>query len=329
MNLIFTRRAVLGVAAAIVFGATGAIAQEFKPRLAYVAQPTNPFHAGMERFAAAVKTRSNGKIDIQLFHSSQLGGERDYVEGMQLGSIDMAATATGVLTAFEPRIALFSLPFIFRSAEHYDAVVDGPIGKDMSERILAKGVRVLGYTDMGARYIMNAQRPVRTPDDLRGLKMRVIQDPVPVETYGALGARAIPMARPEVYSALKQGVLDGLDNGLAFYESMGDFEVAKYLTLGVQIFQTPGALMVSERFYQKLPKDLQAVLTQAAAESLPEQRKLFRQGDTTILTRLQGKGVVVETADPTPFQKLASPVWDKFQDRVGGRAAIDAVVNAK
>jgi TRAP-type C4-dicarboxylate transport system substrate-binding protein len=199
----------------------------------------------------------------------------------------------------------------------------------MSERLLAKGVRVIGYTDMGARYIMNSQRAVKTPDDLRGLKMRVIQDPVPLETYAAMGARAIPMARPEVYSALKQGVLDGLDNSLAFYESMGDFEVAKHLTLGVQIFQTPGALMVSERFYQRLAKELQAAVIESAAETIPQQRQLFRQGDDAILTRLRAKGVAVETADPAPFQRLASPVWDKFQDRVGGRAAIDAVINAK
>lgn len=323
-----TCRAIVAACAWMLLS-TGSGAQEFKLRLAYVAQPTNPFHAGMQKFAEAAKARSNGRIEVQLFHSSQLGGERDYIEGMQLGSIDMAATATGPLTAFEPRIALFSLPFIFRSHDHYDKVVDGPIGQDMSQRVLAKGVRVLGYTDMGARYIMNAQRPVKTPDDLRGLKMRVIQDPVPVETYAAMKARAIPMARPEVYSALKQGVLDGLDNSLAFYESMGDFEVAKYLTLGVQIFQTPGALMVSERLYQKLPAEMQGALSQAAADALPAQRQLFRQGDSTILARLQGKGVVALTADPAPFQALASPVWDKFQERVGGRAAIDAVVNTK
>ena len=329
MTLGLTCRAVLLACVGVLLGTGGATGQEFKPRLAYVAQPSNPFHTGMQKFADDVKARSNGRIEVQLFHSSQLGGERDYIEGMQLGSMDMAATSTGALTAFEPRIALFSLPFIFSSPEHYDKVVDGPIGKEMSQRVLAKGVRVLGYTDMGARYIMNSQRPVKSPADLRGLKMRVIQDPVPVETYSAMGARAIPMARPEVYSALKQGVLDGLDNGLAFYESMGDFEVAKYLTLGVQIFQTPGALMVSERFFQKLPKDMQDALIQAGTNALSEQRKLFRQGDSTILKRLQDKGVVVQTADPIPFQALVSPVWDKFQDRVGGRAAIDAVVNTK
>lgn len=329
MTLTSSYRAFLVAAVGTLLVVNVVGAQEFKPRLAYVAQPTNPFHAGMQKFAEAVKTRSKGRIEVQLFHSSQLGGERDYIEGMQLGSIDMAATATGALTAFEPRIALFSLPFIFRNPAHYDKVVDGPIGQDMSQRILTKGVRVLGFTDMGARYIMNAKHPVQKPEDLKGLKMRVIQDPVPVETYAAMGARAIPMARPEVYSALKQGVLDGLDNSLPFYESMGDFEVAKYLTLGVQIFQTPGALMVSDRFFQRLPKELQTAVVQAAADSLPDQRKLFREGDATILARLQTKGIVVLTADPAPFQALASPVWDKFQDRVGGRPAIDAVVNTK
>lgn len=321
--------AIAVILAGVVAWGGGSVAAEYTPRLAYVAQPTNPFHAGMERFADELKRRSNGRIEAQLFHSGQLGGERDYIEGMQIGSMDMAATSTGAMTAFEPRIALFSLPFVFRSPEHFDAVLDGPIGQDMGKRFLAKGVRVLGYTDMGARYIMNSQRAVMKPEDMRGLKMRVIQDPVPLETYAAMGARAIPMARPEVYSALKQGVLDGLDNGLAFYESMGDFEVAKYLTLGVQIFQTPGALMISERFFQRLPKDLQNAVHEAAVAALPEQRKLFRKGDSDILARLKTKGVEAVSADPAPFQKLAAPVWDKFKDRVGGQAAIDAVVGTK
>jgi TRAP-type transport system periplasmic protein len=124
-------------------------------------------------------------------------------------------------------------------------------------------------------------------------------------------------------------VLDGLDNALAFYESMGDYEVAKYLTLGVQLFQTPGALMISDKFLQKLPPDLQKAVMEAGAESIPYQRAAFREGDSTILDRLRSKGVTTKVADPKPFADAAMVVWDKFAADVGGRATIDAVVATK
>lgn len=304
-------------------------AAEFTAKLAYVAQPTNPFHKGMEVFAQKVAEKTGGRVEVKLFHSQQLGGERDYIEGMQLGSIEMASTSIGPLVAFEKSMGLFTLPFLFRSSEHLDAVLDGPIGKSVADKLTPKGIRVLGYTELGARYLHNSQRMVEKPEDLKGLKFRAIENPIHLETYRVLGARAIPMARPEVYSALKQGVLDGLDNALAFYESMGDYEVAKYLTMGVQLFQTPGALMVSERFYQKLPADLKAAVTAAAAEAVPMQRTIFREGDALVLERVKAKGVVVKTVDPAPFAQIAKTVWDKFAADVGGREQIDAVVATK
>jgi TRAP-type transport system periplasmic protein len=329
MNVFRKSLAVAGGIAAIALLAMPAIAADFTAKLAYVAQPTNPFHKGMEYFAEKVTEKTGGKVEVKLFHSQQLGGERDYVEGMQLGSIEMAATSIGPLMGFEKSMGLFTLPFLFRNSEHLDHVLDGPIGKTIGEKMKPKGILVVGYTEMGARYLHNSQRMVEKPDDMRGLKFRAIENPIHLETYRALGARAIPMARPEVYSALKQGVLDGLDNALAFYESMGDYEVAKYLTLGVQLFQTPGALMISDKFMQKLPPDLQKAVLDAAAESIPYQRQVFRDGDSTILERLKTKGITVRNADPKPFADAAMAVWDKFAGDVGGREAIDAVVATK
>jgi len=298
-------------------------------KLAYVAQPTNPYHPAMEFFAKKVQEKSKGALEVKLFHSQQLGGERDYVEGLQLGTLEMAGVANAVLGAFEPRVQLFDLPFLFRSSEHLDKVLDGPIGQEVAALFPPKGIRILGYTDMGARYIHNSKRMIRTPEDMKGLKFRVMQSPVHIETYKAMGARAVPMARPEVYSALKQGVLDGLDNALAFYESMGDYEVAKYLTMGVQIMQTPGELLISEKFYQGLSPDLRKAVEEASAETMPYQRRIFRQADQETLERLKKKGVVVETADPGPFAQAARSVWTAFEDKVGGRAKIEAVVNTR
>ncbi len=313
----------LALAASPCYGA------KYTVKLAYVAQPMNPFHPAMEHFAKKVEEKSKGAIEVKLFHSSQLGGERDNVEGLRLGTIEMAAPGSTMLASIEPRIDLFSLPFLFRSSEHMDKIFDGPIGKEIADLFPAKGLRILGYADFGPRYIHNSKRMIKTPEDMKGLKFRVPESRVHLATYRALGAQAVPMARPEVYSALKQGVLDGLDNSLPFYESMGDYEVAKYLTMGVQIMQTPVALLVSERFYQGLPVDLQKVLQEAAAETMPYQRKLFREADMATLERLKKKGVVVDTADPAPFMEAVRGVWKEFEDQVGGRAKIEAVLNTK
>ena len=307
----------------------GPVSAQITIKLAYVAQPSNPYHPAMEYFAEKVQENSKGGLEVKLFHSQQLGGERDYIEGMQLGTLEMAGAATAVLGAFEQRMQILDLPFLFRSSDHLDKVLDGPIGKELAALFPPKGFRSLGFTDMGARYVNNSKRMIRTPEDMKGLKFRVMQSPVHIETYKAMGARAVPMARPEVYSALKQGVLDGLDNALAFYESMGDYEVAKYLTMGVQIMQTPGALMISEKFYQRLSPDLRTAIASAATEAMPYQRKLFREADLATLNRLKTKGVVVETVDPTPFAEAARAAWKVFEDKVGGKSKIEAVVNTR
>jgi len=325
------RAAALAVVAGAVatLGAVAPFAAEFEPKLAYVAQTTNPFHTAMEFFRDRVREKTGGQMEVQLFHSQQLGGERDYAEGLQLGTIEMAGISTAPLTAFEPSIGLFSLPFLFRSPEHMDKVLDGPIGEEIAAKFPPKGMRVLGYLDLGGRYIHNSQKIVKTPEDMQGIKFRVMEDPIHLETYRALGARAVPMARPEVYSALKQGVLDGLDNALAFYESMGDYEVAKYLTVGMQIRQTPGVLLISEAYFQGLPEDIRAAVVAAAEETVPYQREVFRAAEQETLERLKSKGVITGEADPAPFMAAARQVWEQFADEVGGMKLIERVAQSE
>ncbi|QHJ01280.1 DctP family TRAP transporter solute-binding subunit [Xylophilus rhododendri] len=325
MKLSILRRLAVG-AVALALGSAAAAAT-YTVKLAHAAGEQTTFNRSMQKFADEVRQKSQGQIDIKVFHSSQLGGERDYVEGLQLGSVEFAAVTTSTMGSFEPRMSVFSLPFLFRSPEHFDAVVDGPIGTEIAGRLTAKGMRVLGYTDMGSRYIHNSRHPVKTPADLANLKMRVPQDNVPLETYAALGARAVPMAWPEVYSAVKQGVIDGLDNALIFYEASGVYEGAPYLTYGVPIFQSTGLLMVSESFYRKLPDPLKKVVSDAARDMIPEQRRSFRADSSAALERLKSKGVKVELADPAPFAAKAAPVWNKFAAQVGGRQVIDAIDN--
>ena len=320
--------AVAGLLAALIPAGLG-YAADYTMKLAYVAQPTNPYHKAMELFAQKVAEKSNRRIEVQLFHSSQLGGERDYVEGLQLGSLEMATVATAVLGSFEKSTNLLQLPFLFRSSSHLDHVVDGPIGQQIAAKFPPLGIRILAFMDFGPRDLHNSKRMVRTPTDMKGLKFRSMENPISIDTYQALGARAVPMARPEVYSALKQGVLDGLDNDMTYYESMGDYEVAKYTTMGVPIAQTPAAFMISEKLYQRLPAELQTAIVQATAETVLYERKLVRDAEEETLKRLKGKGVVAETVDIRPFEEAARPLWNKYADQVGGRQLIDAVLATK
>lgn len=323
-------RAMLAVASfslALAVTATGQAA-DFTFKLATVAQPSNPLAEGLNSFAKQVAEKSGGRIEVKVFHSAQLGGERDYVEGMQLGSVEMAITSTPVLTAWEPRLGIFSLPFLIRSGEHFDKVVDGPIGKELAQRFPRFKVRLLGWYDWGPRVVHNTKRPILSPADMKGLKFRTVQDPIYVASYEALGASAVPMARPEVYAALKQGVIDGTDTDMTNYEDQGDWEVAKYTTVNVELFQTVGPLMISEAVYQKLPVELQTVLVEAANATAIQQRAKIRAAETDATERLKKKGVVISTADAKPFMDATAKIWDRFSDQVGGKAVIEAVVNA-
>jgi TRAP-type transport system periplasmic protein len=320
------KRSVLAAVACLALGtAQTSLAADYKFKLASVSQPSNPLTAGLNMFAKEVGEKSGGRIEVTVYHSAQLGGERDYVEGMQLGSVEMAITSTPVLTAWEPRLGIFSLPFLIRSGDQLDKVLDGPVGQELAGRFGGFKVRLLGWFDWGPRVVHNSKRPVLTPADLKGLKLRTVQDPIYVSSYEALGARAVPMARPEVYSALKQGVIDGTDTDMTNYEDQGDYEVAKYTTVNVELFQTVGPLMISEAVFAKLPADLQKVLVDAAREVAPKQRLAIRSAEEAVTERLQKKGVVISKADSKPFIEATAKIWDKYAAQVGGRQTIDAI----
>jgi TRAP-type C4-dicarboxylate transport system substrate-binding protein len=174
----------------------------------------------------------------------------------------------------------------------------------------------------------NTKRPILTPADTKGLKFRTVQDPIYVASYEALGASAVPMARPEVYAALKQGVIDGTDTDMTNYEDQGDWEVAKYSTTNVELFQTVGPLMISEAIFSKMPADLQKILMDTAAEVAPKQRAMIRHAEEDATARLVKKGAVVSKTDAKPFIDATAKIWTRFSDQVGGKAVIDAVAAA-
>lgn len=320
-----------GLAVGTVLGPGGRGPAEAKvtAKLASTAPTTHPNYQALVFFAKRVAEKTNGEVEINVFPGNQLGGEREAAEGLQLGTIELGEMSTAILGNFEPTIQILDLPFIFRDREHSFKVLDGPIGDELRANVLKRGIRIFSFLEFGFRYVHDGKRPIVTPEDMKGLKFRVMQNPVHIAMYEALGARAIPMARPEVYSALKQGVLDGLDNALVWYEKMGDYEVAKYLTLDVPFLNTVGTIAASEKWYQTLSPAQQKAVQEAAIEARDTQRKLFHDEETKVLERLKQKGVVVTRGDTEAFRKPMLKVWDQFATKVGGMPKIQAIVDTK
>lgn len=200
----------LGAAAALSIGlsATSVVAADTTIRVASVTGPSHHHNVSLRWFADQVAARAVG-LNVEVLDGAQLGGERDYIEGMFLGSIQMAQVSTAPVAGFIPEFDLFSLPYLIRDTEHFKAVVSGPVGAKYSELAEARGMKILAWFDNGYRNVFNKVRPVVTPEDMDGLKIRVMESPLMVNTVNAMGGSATPMSYSELYTALEQGVLDG------------------------------------------------------------------------------------------------------------------------
>jgi tripartite ATP-independent transporter DctP family solute receptor len=192
-------------------------------KLGHIAEPTNPYGQGAEHFAKLVAEKSNGEIEVQVFPSSQLGGQKELIEGLVFGTVDMALTGTAVLGTFQPQVALFDMPFLFKDREHAYKALDS-VGMDIGEALEPKGIKLLGYMENGIRHLTNNIREVQSPADMKGLKIRVMNNKVYIEMVKALGASPTPMAFAELYSAMQQGTVDGQENPSAHIFTKRFFE---------------------------------------------------------------------------------------------------------
>src|SRR6266576_1003707 len=221
--------------------------------------PGNPYNVGADAFKKIVETDTQGAVTVQIFPMAQLGGETESAKNVQLGTLEATIVSTSNLGSFYDKLAVFSVPYIFRSVSCSFPVVDGVVGKEMSEALLSGSkIRVLGYPTFGARHLLNTKRRVLKPDDLKGLKIRA-PDPLLEATWRALGANPTPLPFPEVFNALQQGVIDGDANPLTSIQTFRWYESVKYVSytntaVGI------GVLIINEPFFQKLPKTQQDVI---------------------------------------------------------------------
>jgi tripartite ATP-independent transporter DctP family solute receptor len=278
----------------------------------------HPIPMGGQKFADLVAQKSGGKMQVKLFPGGVLGGDVQVLSAVQGGTIDMTSMNSGILQSQVKEFAIVDFPFLFDNAKEVDAVLDGPVGKQLADKLPEKGLVHLAYYDLGFRQLTNSKRPVKTADDIAGLKIRVIQSPIYLDTFSALGANPVPMSITEVYTAMEQKTIDGHENPYTVVEANKFYEVQKYLTGSHHIYN-PQTMMISKKTWDRLNKDEQQILLDAAKESAVYQRQLSRDAQAKALEVLKTKMEYSELP-PAEIAKLRTklkPVIEKYSANVG------------
>lgn len=270
-----------------------------------------PTVMGDNEFARLVKERTNGRIEVSVYPSAQLGDEKTVIEQLQLGAIDFGRVNAAPLASFDKQLNVFNLPYLFSSSDQMWKVLNGSIGDKMLDGLKTAKMVGLTYYDSGARSFYNSKKTVVHPSDLAGMKIRVQQSDIFMDLVKALGASPTPMAYGEVYSALQTGVIDGAENNWPSYFSTNHYQVAKYLTLD-EHSRTPEILVASQASWNKLSADDQKILLQAAKDSQAVQRKSWTDLEEKAKKAVKDKGNVVSDVNIDEWQKAVQPLYDKY-----------------
>jgi TRAP-type transport system periplasmic protein len=286
------------------------------------------YGVAIDTFAREVEKRTNGRYQIQNFYAGALGAERESIEGLQLGTLDLTMTSTGPVPNFVPDVAILDIPFLFRDYGQARAVLDGPIGQDMLKKFDAKGITALAWGENGFRHMTNSKHPVNGPDDLKGLKMRTMENPVHIQAYKAFGIIPTPMAFTEVFTALQQGTVDGQENPVSVITAAKFDQVQKYMTLTGHVY-SPALILMSKAQYDKLsPADKQA-FGEAAKEAVKVNRARIDEDEKRAVADLRAKGmIIVENVDKAKFQAALAPTFADFGKKFG-QDNIDKIKNYK
>lgn len=284
-------------------------------RVGHVLAPTHPYTLGLQKFGEILSQKTNGRVTVEVFPSSQLGNERDMVEALQLGTQEMALVSTAPLSSFTKKFYVFDLPFIFKNTESARKVVDGEIGTELLQSLDEQGITGLCYFENGFRNITNNKGPINTPNDLKGLKIRTMESPIQMDTFTALGASPTPMAFGELFTALQQGTIDGQENPLAIIDTSKFYEVQKYLSI-TEHFYAPAPLLVSKSFFEGLDEETQNAIKEAALEARDYERGLLDESNAKLMDQLKKDGMEINTPDKAPFIEAVQSVYQKYENDI-------------
>ena len=316
----------LALAAVLAAAATGVHAQTVL-KIGYATSATSHYGVGSTVFCEEMEKGTQGRYKCQQFPSSALGGEREQIEAVQLGTQDLVNTSTGPLGNFVPEVRIVDIPFLFRDYDHARKVMDGPIGQDLQKKMAAKGLINLAWTENGFRHMTNSKRPINTAEDASGLKMRTMENKVHMDGYKTFGILPTPMPFPELFTALQQGTVDGQENPIPVILASKFSQVQKHLSLTGHVY-SPAALILSPAVWNKLSDADKKVFTDAAKKAATAQRKKVNDDEASGIAQLRSEGMqVIEKVNGESFRKAVGPAYAGYAKEFGAAniAAIQAV----
>lgn len=279
----------------------------------------HPQGQGAKKFAELVEGKSGGKIKVRIFPSGQLGGDIPNVSSLQGGTLDLMVLNAGLLVGIVKDFAVLDMPFLFNTGEEADAVVDGPVGRKLFDKLPEKGLVGLGYFELGFRNVTNSRRPIAKLEDFSGIKLRVLQSPLFIELFNTLGANTVAMPFPEVYTALEQKVIDGQENPYTVVLDSKFQEVQKFVSATRHIYN-PQSVLISKRTWDKLSAEEKKIVQDSIDEAKIYQRQVSRQKADEALAALKKAGMQANDLPPAEIARIkekAKPVIDKYAKEVG------------
>jgi len=307
------------LAAAIALSATASFAQQKMVLKASDVHPAGyPTVAAVESMGKKLSDATQGRISVAMYPSMQLGGEKEAIEQAQVNAIQLARVSVGALGPVIDDLNVFNLPFLFRNTAHMEEVIDGPIGQELLDKVSNNpkaGLIALCWMDAGARSLYDTKKPIHTIGDLKGMKFRVMGNPMFVDMMNALGGNGVAMGYDQVFNALQTGVVDGAENNPPSFVFDNHYQAAKYYTLTEHLI-VPEILVMSKKAWDGMSKDDQALVKKFAREAQMDERKLWKEYEAKAMEKAKAAGVtIIPVADKTPYQQAVKPVWDKYGPR--------------
>jgi len=318
------------VALLSTLGWSSAANAEQEIKIGYALAPTSHYGVAADKWQEIVEAKSEGSFKFRQFPSSGLGGEREVVEGVQLGTVEATIVSSGTLSNFVPDTGIFDIPFLFRDLSHARAVLDGPIGQDILAKFDDVGMVAVAWGEQGFRHITNNRNGINKPADVAGLKIRTMENPIHITAFETLGAAPTPMAWPEVIGALQQGTIDGQENPLSVITSAKLYEVQKYLALSGHVY-SPAMLLVSKQLWESLSDEEKQIFQDGAKEAVKAMRQYVDDVESSAVEQLKAEGMDVfelTTEQKAEFQAALAPAYDKYYEKYD-KATIDAIIATK